>query len=148
VAALREGLADGTIDAVATDHAPHPAEDKECEWDAAAFGMLGLETALSVVQAAMVDTGLLDWAGVAERLSGAPARIGRCDTGDHAQGRPLAQGEPANLVLVDPSASGPVDARELASLSRNTPYDGRSLPGRVVATFLRGRPTVLDGKLA
>jgi dihydroorotase len=148
VAALREGLADGTIDAVATDHAPHPAEDKECEWDAAAFGMLGLETALSVVQATMVDTGLLDWAGVAERLSAAPARIGRCDTGDRAQGRPLAQGEPANLVLVDPSASGTVDARELASLSRNTPYEGRSLPGRVVATFLRGRPTVLDGKLA
>ena len=148
VAALREGLADGTIDAVATDHAPHPAEDKECEWDAAAFGMLGLETALSVVQATMVDTGLLDWAGVAERLSAAPARIGRCDTGDRAQGRPLAQGEPANLVLVDPSASGTVDARELASLSRNTPYDGRALPGRVLATFLRGRPTVLDGKLA
>ena len=148
VAALREGLADGTIDAVATDHAPHPVEDKECEWDAAAFGMLGLETALSVVQATMVDTGLLDWAGVAERLSAAPARIGRCDTGDRAQGRPLAQGEPANLVLVDPSASGRVDARELASLSRNTPYDGRALPGRVVATFLRGRPTVLDGKLA
>ena len=148
VAALREGLADGTIDAVATDHAPHPVEDKECEWDAAAFGMLGLETALSVVQATMVDTGLLDWAGVAERLSAAPARIGRCDTGDRAQGRPLAQGEPANLVLVDPSASGPVDAGELASLSRNTPYDGRALPGRVVATFLRGRPTVLDGKLA
>ena len=148
VAALREGLADGTIDAVATDHAPHPAEDKECEWDAAAFGMLGLETALSVVQATMVDTGLLDWAGVAERLSAAPARIGRCDIGDRAQGRPLAQGEPANLVLVDPSASGTVDARELASLSRNTPYDGRALPGRVLATFLRGRPTVLDGKLA
>jgi len=148
VAALREGLADGTIDAVATDHAPHPAEDKECEWDAAAFGMLGLETALSVVQATMVDTGLLDWAGVAERLSAAPARIGRCDTGDHAQGRPLTQGEPANLVLLDPSASGTIDARELASLSRNTPYDGRALPGRVVATFLRGRPTVLDGKLA
>jgi len=148
VAALREGLADGTIDAVATDHAPHPVEDKECEWDAAAFGMLGLETALSVVQATMVDTGLLDWAGVAERLSGAPARIGRCDTGDEAQGRPLASGEPANLVLIDPSVSRTVDARELASLSRNTPYDGRSLPGRVVATFLRGRPTVLDGKLA
>ncbi|HEU0212668.1 MAG TPA: dihydroorotase [Jiangellaceae bacterium] len=148
VAALRQGLADGTIDAVATDHAPHPAEDKECEWDAAAFGMLGLETALSVVQATMVDTGLLDWASAADRLSAAPARIGRCDTGDHAQGRPLAPGEPANLVLVDPSVSRTVDARELASLSRNTPYEGRSLPGRVVATFLRGRPTVLDGKLA
>ena len=148
VAALRRGLADGTIDAVATDHAPHPAEDKECEWDAAAFGMLGLETALSVVQATMVDTGMLDWASAADRLSAAPARIGRCDTGDHAQGRPLAPGEPANLVLVDPSAWAAVDARELASLSRNTPYEGRSLPGRVVATFLRGRPTVLDGKLA
>ena len=148
VAALRQGLADGTIDAVATDHAPHPAEDKECEWDAAAFGMLGLETALSVVQATMVDTGMLDWASAADRLSAAPARIGRCDTGDHAQGRPLAPGEPANLVLVDPSAWAAVDARELASLSRNTPYEGRSLPGRVVATFLRGRPTVLDGKLA
>ncbi|HJU96831.1 MAG TPA: dihydroorotase [Jiangellaceae bacterium] len=148
VAALRQGLADGTIDAVATDHAPHPAEDKECEWDAAAFGMLGLETALSVVQATMVDTGMLDWASAADRLSAAPARIGRCDTGDHAQGRPLAPGEPANLVLVDPSAWAAVDARELASLSRNTPYEGRSLPGRVVATFLRGRPTVLGGKLA
>ena len=92
--------------------------------------------------------GCSSWADVAERLSGAPARIGRCDTGDDAQGRPLAPGEPANLVLIDPSVSRTVDARELASLSRNTPYDGRSLPGRVVATFLRGRPTVLDGKLA
>jgi dihydroorotase len=148
VAELQAGLADGTIDAVATDHAPHPVEDKDCEWEAAAFGMLGLETALSVVQATMVDTGLLDWAGVADRMSTAPARIGRCDGGDNAQGRPLAVGEPANLVLIDPSATRVVDARELASLSRNTPYDGLTLPGRVVATFLRGRSTVLDGKLA
>jgi len=148
VAQLRAGLADRTIDAVATDHAPHPVEDKDCEWDAAAFGMLGLETALSVVQATMVDTGLLDWAGVADRLSTAPARIGRCRDGDSAQGRPLATGEPANLVLIDPAATRVVDAREMASLSRNTPYDGMTLPGRVVATFLRGRPTVLDGKLA
>ncbi|MBD0292356.1 MAG: dihydroorotase [Jiangellaceae bacterium] len=145
VAALRVGLADGTIDAVATDHAPHPVEDKDCEWDAAAFGMLGLETALSVVQETMVDTGLLDWAGVADRMSARPARIGRCD-GSH--GRPLAAGESANLVLVDPAASRVIDSRELASLSRNTPYEGMTLPGRVVATFLRGRPTVLDGKLA
>ena len=88
VEALRAGLADGTIDIVATDHAPHPHEDKDCEWAAAAFGMLGLETALSVVQETMVDPGLLDWAGVAERMSHAPARIGR--VGD--QGRPLAEG--------------------------------------------------------
>ena len=143
VEALRAGLADGTIDIVATDHAPHPHEDKDCEWQAAAFGMLGLETALSIVQETMVDPGLIDWAGVAERLSYAPARIGRLD--DH--GRPIAEGEPANIVLYDASATRTVEASELASLSRNTPYAGIELPGRVVATFLRGRPTVLDGKL-
>jgi dihydroorotase len=147
VAAVREGLADGTIDIVATDHAPHPVEDKECEWDAAAFGMLGLETALSVVQHAMVETGLLDWSGVAERMSFAPARIGRCQAGDAAQGRPLAVGEPANIVLLDPATSRTVDARRSASMSRNSPYDGMKLPGGVVATFLRGRPTVEDGAL-
>ncbi len=144
VAALRAGLADGTIDIVATDHAPHPHEDKDCEWQAAAFGMLGLETALSIVQQTMVDSGLIDWAGVAERLSYAPARIGRL--ADH--GRPIAVGEPANIVLYDAAASRVVEASEMSSLSRNTPYAGRELPGRVVATFLRGKPTVLDGKLA
>jgi dihydroorotase len=143
VEALRAGLADGTIDAVATDHAPHPHEDKDCEWQAAAFGMLGLETALSIVQETMVDTGRLDWAGVADRMSHAPARIGRL--ADH--GRPLEEGAPANLVLYDATARRTVDASELASLSRNTPYAGMELPGRVVATFLRGTPTVLDGKL-
>ncbi|MDX6226247.1 MAG: dihydroorotase [Frankiales bacterium] len=144
VQALREGLADGTIDAVATDHAPHALEDKETEWAAAAPGMLGLETALSVVQLAMVDTGLLDWAGVADRMSVRPARIGRLP----AQGRALAVGAPGNLVLVDPAATWTVDPSQLASRSRNTPYAGLSLPGRVIATFLHGRPTVLDGKLA
>ncbi len=144
VEALRAGLADGTIDVVATDHAPHPHEDKDCEWASAAFGMLGLETALSIVQDTMVDPGLLDWAGVAERMSYAPARIGRLP--DH--GQPLAQGNPAHVVLYDPSARRVVEASESASLSRNTPYAGMELPGRVVATFLRGRPTVLDGKLA
>jgi dihydroorotase len=143
VEALRAGLADGTIDCVATDHAPHPHEDKDCEWAAAAFGMLGLETALSIVQQTMVDPGLLDWAGVAERMSHAPARIGRVAD----QGRPLAEGEPANVVLYDPSVTRVVDPSESASLSRNTPYRGMELPGRVVATFLRGRATVLDGKL-
>jgi dihydroorotase len=143
VAALREALADGTIDAVATDHAPHSHEDKDCEWAAAAMGMLGLETALSVVQEAMVETGLLDWAGVADRMSTRPARIGLVD--DH--GRSLEVGAPANLVLVDPAARREIDPFALASRSRNTPYAGRTLPGAVVATFLRGRPTVLDGKL-
>jgi dihydroorotase len=143
VDALRIGLADGTIDAVATDHAPHPSEDKECEWDAAAFGMLGLETALSIVQEAMVDTGLLDWAAVADRMSYRPARIGRVR--DH--GTPLTVGSPANLVLYDPSARYAVDPAESESLSANTPYAGMTLPGRVVATFLHGRPTVIDGKL-
>jgi dihydroorotase len=144
VEAVRAGLADGTIDAVATDHAPHPVEDKECEWAAAAFGMLGLETALSIAQHTMVDTGRLGWADLADRMSVRPARIGRVE----GQGRPLATGEPANLVLYDPSTTRVVDATESASLSRNTPYAGRELPGRVVATFLRGRPTVLDGKTA
>ncbi|HEY3867012.1 MAG TPA: dihydroorotase [Actinocrinis sp.] len=143
VEAVRRGLADGTIDAVATDHAPHPVESKDCEWAVAAMGMLGLETALSVVQHAMVDTGLLDWAGVADRMSARPARIG----GLQEQGRLLAPGEPANLVLLDPAASRMIDADALQSRSRNTPYAGMKLPGAVVATFLRGEPTVLDGNV-
>ncbi|MEU8037181.1 dihydroorotase [Streptosporangium sp. NPDC049078] len=143
VEALREALADGTIDCVATDHAPHPVEDKETEWAAAAMGMIGLETALAVVQEAMVDTGLLDWAGVAERMSVAPARIGRLQ----GQGRPIEVGAPANITLYDPSVRAVVDPGGYASKSRNTPYEGLTLPGRVVATLLRGRPTVLDGKL-
>jgi dihydroorotase len=142
--ALRAALADGTIDIVATDHAPHPLEDKDCEWAAAAFGMIGLETALSVVQEVMVDPGLLTWADVAERMSYAPARVGRI--GEH--GQPIEDGAPANLVLYDPSVRRVVEAADSVSLSRNTPYAGMDLPGRVVATFLRGRPTVLDGKLA
>ena len=137
VEAVREGLADGTIDIVATDHAPHPMEDKECEWDAAAFGMLGLETALSIVQQTMVDTGRLTWAQVAERMSTKPAEIGR--VADH--GRPLAAGEPANLVLYDPTGTWVVDPADTASLSRNTPYGGIKLPGRVIATYLRGKKT-------
>ncbi|MDP9861789.1 MULTISPECIES: dihydroorotase [Streptosporangium] len=144
VQALREALADGTIDCVATDHAPHPVEDKETEWAAAAMGMIGLETALSVVQEAMVETGLLDWAGVAERMSHAPARIGRLQ----GHGQPIEAGAPANITLYDPAVRAEVDPAGYASKSRNTPYEGRALPGRVVATFLRGRPTVLDGKLA
>jgi dihydroorotase len=143
VMALREALADGTIDAVATDHAPHAAEDKDCEWAVAAMGMTGLETALSAVQEAMVETGLLDWAGVADRMSFRPARIGGLDRFGH--GQPLAVGAPANLTLVDPAARWTVDASAMQSASRNTPFRGRTMVGRVRATFLRGRPTVLDG---
>jgi dihydroorotase len=142
VEAVRLGLADGTIDAVATDHAPHAVEDKESEWAQARPGMLGLEQALSVVIETMVETGLLDWQGVADRMSVRPAVIGRLA----GHGRPLAPGEPANLLLLDPATRATVDPAALASRSRNSPYAGRELPGRVVATFLRGVPTVLDGK--
>lgn len=143
VEAVREGLADGTIDVVATDHAPHPLEAKEVEWAAAAMGMTGLETALSVVQRTMVDTGLLDWAGVAQRMSVEPARIG----GLADQGRPLAVGEPAHLVLFDPAARRVVDPGTMATAGRNSPLRGREVPGAVVATFYRGQPTVLAGEL-
>ncbi|MCW2492583.1 MAG: dihydroorotase [Frankiales bacterium] len=143
VAALRAGLADGTIDAVATDHAPHATHDKDHAFGDAAFGMLGLQTALGVVVEAMINTDLLDWAGLADRMSIRPARIGR--VGEH--GRPIAVGEPANLTLVDPDASWLVDPDQLASLSRNTPFAGRILPARVLATFLRGRTTSRDGRI-
>jgi dihydroorotase len=138
VAALRAGLADGVIDAVATDHAPHTIEDKECEWEYARPGMLGLQTALSIV----MSTGALTWDGIAERMSRVPARI----AGLEGHGRDPAPGVPANLTLVDPAATWVVEPAELASLSRNTPYAGMELPGRIIATFLAGRPTVLDGK--
>jgi len=144
VAALRAGLADGTIDCVATDHAPHPAEYKETEWSVASFGMTGLETALRAVHEAMVGTGLLDWAQVADRMSTRPAAIGRLD----GHGRGVEAGAPANLVLYDPAHVAAVDPAATASRSRNTPFAGMKLPGRVVATFLRGTPTVLDGRLA
>ena len=141
VEAVRLGLADGTIDAVATDHAPHPIEDKECEWSAAAFGMVGLETALSVVVESMVNTGLLDWVAVADRMSHRPAHIGRVA----GQGRPLAIGEPANITLIDPDAHWTVLPSELLSRSRNTPYRERTLPAKVIGTIFRGRQTVRDG---
>jgi dihydroorotase len=152
VAALRAGLADGTIDCVATDHAPHPAESKETEWSEASFGMTGLETALRVVHEAMVNTGLLDWAAVADRMSARPATIGRIGAlaagpGELRHGCPIAAGSPANLVLYDPEPIAAVDPAVHASRSRNSPFAGMKLPGQVVATFLRGTPTVLDGKL-
>ena len=143
VDALRAGLADGTIDIVATDHAPHPVESKDCEWDAAANGMVGLESALSVVQASVVDTGLLDWRDVSRVLSAAPARIGRLAS----QGRALEVGAPANVTLYDPAASREFGRDHLAGKSTNSPYLAMTLPGRVVAVFHRGTATVLDGVL-
>ncbi|RWZ51712.1 dihydroorotase [Labedella phragmitis] len=143
VAAVREGLADGTIDIVATDHAPHPDQHKDCAWPEAANGMVGLESALSVVHSAMVETGLLDWADVARVLSSAPARIGRLD----GVGAPITVGSRADVVLYDTTASRTFDVDDLAGKSANSPYVGRQLPGRVVATFHRGVPTVLDGAL-
>ena len=143
VEALRAALADGTIDAVATDHAPHARHDKEHAFVDAAFGMLGLETALPVVATVMVESGLLDWAGVARVMSGNPARI--AGLGQH--GHDLAVGSPANLTLVDPAATVTVDRDASVSLSRNNPWHGRTLGAAVHATLLRGVPTVLEGKL-
>ncbi|MEV8505966.1 dihydroorotase [Actinoplanes sp. NPDC051475] len=143
VQALRQALIDGVIDIVATDHAPHAVEDKECEWAYARPGMVGLETALPVVLSVLSDLSPDHrWELIAERMSRAPARI----AGLTGHGTDLSAGSPANLTLVDPSARRVVDPAELASRSRNTPYAGTTLPGRIVATFLRGEPTVLDGK--
>ncbi|MDP3893743.1 dihydroorotase [Nocardioides sp.] len=144
VEALREALADGTIDAVATDHAPHARHDKEHAFVDAAFGMLGLETALPVVASVMVAEGRLSWADVARVMSATPARIAGLET----QGRPLAEGEPANLTLVDPAGSVTVDRAASVSLSRNNPWHGRSFTGTVHTTLLRGVPTVSEGQLA
>lgn len=135
VMSLREGLADGTIDIVATDHAPHPAESKECEWQEAAFGMLGLETALSIINKTMVETKLMDWSGVAERMSITPASIARYEN----HGREIAVGAPANLTVMNPTKTYRVDRDLVASRSRNTPFHGMELPGVVLATFFNGK---------
>lgn len=137
VTAVREALADGTIDVVATDHAPHASHDKDDHaFGDARPGMLGLEQALAVVMETSLDA--LGWSGIADRMSLAPARIGGLDA---VQGRPLAIGAPANLVLVDPSARATVDRSASASISRNNPYHGRDLPDPVVATIWAGRVT-------
>ena len=143
VMALREALADGTIDIVATDHAPHSTESKECEWNEASFGMLGLETALSIVQKTMINSGLMNWAQVADRLSTAPARI----AGYVEQGRNLEIGARANVMIIDPAASWTVDRDLVASKSRNTPFHGYELPGVITHTFFNGIPTLMNGAL-
>jgi len=144
VHALREALADGIIDIVATDHAPHPTESKECEWQEAAFGMLGLETALSIVQKTMVDTGLMNWNQVSDRMSITPARIG----GYENHGQPIAVGSIANLVVINPTQKWTVDRDLVLSKSSNTPYHGHELPGVITHTFFKGYATYNQGTVS
>jgi dihydroorotase len=142
VAALRAALVDGTIDIVATDHAPHPDESKDCEWTAAAFGMLGLETAASIAQSVLIDSGASNWSRFVEVMSSRPAEI----SGIQGQGRPLAVGEPANIALISPAVQRTISGGG-ASKSANQPYEGMTLPGAVVHTIFRGEFTVRDSKL-
>jgi dihydroorotase len=135
VLALREGLADGTIDIVATDHAPHSLESKDCEWSVASFGMVGLETALSIVIKTMVETGLMNYQDVAQRLSIAPAQIARYKN----HGQDLVIGNVANLTVVDTSAKWVVDRDLMSTRSKNTPFHGFELPGVVTHTFFNGK---------
>jgi dihydroorotase len=143
VIALRKGLADGTIDIVGTDHAPHPTEDKDCEWQSAAFGMVGLETALSVVVKSMIDTKLMDWQTLVNRMSIAPAKI----AGYSKHGQDVVKGSSANLTIVDTSANWIVDRNTLASKSKNTPFQGMTLPAQVLHTFLNGELVLRDSKI-
>ena len=141
VLALRNGLADGTIDIVGTDHAPHPTEDKDCEWQSAAFGMVGLETALSVVVKAMIDTKLMSWVDLVDRMSITPAKI----AGYERHGQQIKVGSAANLTIIDTSANWIVDRNRLASKSKNTPFEGMQLPAQVLHTFLNGKQVLKDG---
>ena len=140
---LRKALSQGIIDVVATDHAPHPIEDKEGEWQSAAFGMTGLETALSVVATAMIDTKLMNWADIARVMSERPAEIGQL--ADH--GRPIAENEIANLCIVDPEITWKVDAQDTHSLSTNNPFHGMTLKSKVVHTIFRGKFTMKSGQV-
>ncbi len=142
VEALREALIDGTIDIIATDHAPHPIEAKDCEWAAAAFGMVGLETAASVAQLVLIESGKSNWQRLAEVLSLNPAAIG----GDEGQGQAIELGAAANIALINPKAKRKIVSKT-ASKSLNNPYAGLELPGAVVHTVFNGRLTVQDGQL-
>lgn len=143
VLSLREALVDGTIDIIATDHAPHPIESKDCEWAAASFGMVGLETALSIAQLVLIESGKSNWQRLAEVLSHKPAEIGQ----DENQGQPIEVGSAANLTFVDAAGARTVSL-QTASKSLNNPFSGIELPGRVVHTMLHGFFTVRDGRLA
>ena len=141
--ALREGLAEGVIDIVATDHAPHPAEDKDCEWQAAAFGMVGLETALSVVIKTMIESKLMGWKELVDRMSIKPAQI----AGYKTQGQSIALSSVANLILVDPVATWQVERSKLHSKSRNTPFHGMELPGLISDVIYNGAQSMLASKV-
>ena len=143
VMALREGLAEGIIDIVATDHAPHPTEDKDCEWHSAAFGMVGLETALSVVVKTMIESKLMSWSDLVNRMSIKPAQI----AGYQQQGQEIAANQPANLILIDPSATWQVIPKSLRSKSKNTPFGGMQLPTTVIGVFYNGKQVVANREL-
>lgn len=143
VLALQEALATGVIDCVGTDHAPHSEEHKECEWDQAAFGMLGLETALSILIQTMIKTNKITWRTLAERMSESPARI----AGLTDQGQPIEVGAIANLVFIDPDREWVVEPEKLASKSHNTPFQGLVLPGKVIHTIYQGNFSVKDSKV-
>lgn len=137
VEALREGLVDGTIDIIGTDHAPHPVESKECEWQNAAFGMVGLETAFPILYSTLIKSGRISWKRAAEVMSTTPAAI----AGYANHGRPIAVGEPANLAVINPTGTLVVDRAQLASKSKNTPFHGMEFEGTVVATVFNGHLT-------
>jgi len=141
VLALRKGLADGTIDIVGTDHAPHPTEDKDCEWQSAAFGMVGLETALSVVVKAMIESKLMSWSDLVDRMSITPAKI----AGYSKHGNQIVKGSQANLTIIDTDKTWIVDRNRLSSKSKNTPFDGMKLPSQVFHTFLNGKQVLNAG---
>jgi dihydroorotase len=143
VRALRRAVADGVIDIIATDHAPHPLEAKECEWDVAAFGMVGLESALPISLLTLVREGHASWAELETLLSHKPAEIGRLAGHPSA----LEPGQPADIALIDPSGSSEFDLARLQGLSVNSPYLGMELPGRVAYTVRRGYLTLDDGEL-
>ena len=141
VEALREGLIDGTIDVVATDHAPHPKESKDTDWASAAFGMVGLETAYSVAQQVLIDSGRSDFARLAEVMSTNGASISGIE-----QGKYLEPGSPANLALVDPGLSWTPQS-QTQSMSENNPYSGLEMKGRVVHTIYDGEFSYRDFKI-
>ncbi|MBP3222529.1 MAG: dihydroorotase [Actinomycetaceae bacterium] len=143
IEALREGVADGTIDVIGTDHAPHPSESKDCEWAAGAHGMLGLETALPVIQQALIDTSIIKWKDIARLMSYQPAKL----YGIEDQGLPIEVGNPAHICLYDPHYTWTVTSAMLHSKSTNTPWNERSLQGKPMYTFYKGVPTLWNGKL-
>jgi dihydroorotase len=142
VEAIKRGLADGTIDAIASDHAPHPVEEKERPFEEAPAGMLGLETALALTLTELVEPGVLSLVDALALLSWRPAAI----AGLARHGQPIAPGAVANLCVIDRAVSWEVDPLRLASKARNTPFAGRRLTGRVRHTVLRGEPVVIDGE--